>query len=107
MKTVRFWVSLVMVLGTFGSNADPLDVCVDRGNTASSRISAFALGEGLIIGVGLESNIVTSVDGVHWIVRGADPGNTRSDNFFRAAYGNRRFVAAGAGFYEYLPVWSS
>jgi len=78
MKATGFLLSLMTVFWTFRSNADALDVWFDRGVIASSRISAFAVGDGRIVGVGGESNIVTSVDGAQWSVQGADPVGIRA-----------------------------
>ena len=98
MKATGFLLSLIAVFSTCRSSADALDVWFDRGFIASSRINAFALGNGLIVGVGGQSNIVTSFDGAHWTVRGADPGNVRSYGFSGVTYKNGQFVAAGGGY---------
>src|SRR4030095_8770751 len=107
MKATGFLLSLMAVFSTCQSRADALDVWFDRGSIASSSISAFAVGDGRIVGVGGKSKIVTSVDGAHWTVRGAEPGNLRTYGFTGVTYGNGQFVATGGGYYGYVPVWSS
>lgn len=71
---------------------------VDWTNQTAHLLAAFDLygvcqGGGLLVAVGFDHAILTSADGTNWTAQATGSGT----NFFGAAYGNGRYVAAGFG----------
>src|SRR5690348_3246639 len=93
MKTKKLVAVLALLILIQGAPADPLDNWTWRNPVPPPTISEFAFGGGQFVGVGSYGTIVTSTDGVSWVVRNSGTHL----NLTAITFGNGLFVAMASG----------
>src|SRR5207247_8029446 len=92
IKTLGIRSALVLLIFSEIGRADPLDTWTWRNPLPTgNNLNGITYGNGQFVAVGASDTIVTSADGVDWVLRQSGTTDWLSD----IAYGNGEFVAVG------------